>query len=247
VVLVSVAWVGAWAFFRIVGPTGALLGFSTSAVFVIFAGLPDDTPVGERIGWFALGAVAGLALMVVARRRWRRAIPAGLEALRRVRDGMLHDRALQEHALRLAVAVGAGTLAYRLIDLPHGYWVPLTILAILQPTEHATVVRSLQRAAGTLVAGGVIVVITLATDHHWPLTVCAAATAFLLYALDERGYFWLVVLLTPTALLMISAVDFEGDTVAIDRVGDSMLGILIGLAFGELATAWARARAPRGP
>jgi hypothetical protein len=46
---------------------------------------------------------------------------------------------------------------------------------------------------------------------------------------------------------MISAVDFQGDTVAIDRVADSMLGIVIGLAVGELATAWARARVPRGP
>ena len=136
---------------------------------------------------------------------------------------------------------------YRLIDLPHGYWVPLTILAVLQPTGHATVVRSLQRATGTLVAGGLIVAVTLLTDHRWPLTACAAATAFLLFALDGRGYFWLVVLLTPTALLMISAVNFKGDTVAIDRVADSMLGIVIGLAFGELATAWARARSARGP
>ena len=136
---------------------------------------------------------------------------------------------------------------YRLIDLPHGYWVPLTILAVLQPTGHATVVRSLQRATGTLVAGGLIVAVTVLTDHRWPLTACAAVAAFLLFALDGRGYFWLVVLLTPTALLMISAVNFKGDTVAIDRVADSMLGIAIGLAFGELATAWARARSARGP
>lgn len=247
VILASVAWVAAWAFFRAAGPTGALLGFSTSAVFVIFAGLPADDPLGERLAWFALGAVAGLALMVVARRRWRRAIPSGPGALRMVRDGLLHDRALRAHVLRLAVAVGAGTLVYRLIDLPHGYWVPLTILAVLQPTGHATVVRSLQRATGTLVAGGLIVAVTLLTDHRWPLTACTAATAFLLFALDGRGYFWLVVLLTPTALLMISAVNFKGDTVAIDRVADSMLGIAIGLAFGELATAWARARSARGP
>ena len=54
-------------------------------------------------------------------------------------------------------------------------------------------------------------------------------------------------LLTPTVLLMISAVNFEGDTVAVDRVADSMLGILIGLAVGELAGARAWTRAARGP
>ena len=64
---------------------------------------------------------------------------------------------------------------------------------------------------------------------------CAGATAFLLYALRERGYFWLVVMVTPTALLMLSAVDFEGDTVAFDRVSNSLIGIVIGLAFAEVA------------
>ena len=48
-------------------------------------------------------------------------------------------------------------------------------------------------------------------------------------------------------LLMISAVDFEGDTVALDRVAQTTVGIAIGLAFGELATAGARIRDARRP
>ena len=246
-VLLSFAWVAVWAFFRAAGPVGALLGFATSAVLVIFAGLPTSAPLDERLAWFALGAVAGLALMVLARRGPERSIPVGLEALRKVRSALLHDYALRAYALRLAVAVGAGSLLYVLVDLPHGYWVPLTTLAILQPSEHGTLVRSLQRGAGTLLAVALIVGILLATDNPWPLIACAAATAFLLYAVDERGYFWLVVMLTPSVLLMLSAVDFEGDTVALDRVAQTMVGIVIGLAFGELATAGARIRDARRP
>ena len=227
--------------------TGALLGFAISAVFVVLAGLPATAPLGERLTWFALGAVPGLALMVLARRGPGRSILVGLGALRKVWSALLHDNALRAHALRLAVAVGAGSLLYRLVDLPHGYWVPLTTLAILQPTEHGTIVRSLQRAAGTLLAAALIVGIVLVTDQPLAARGVRRATAFLLYALDERGYFWLVVLLTPTVLLMISAVDFEGDTVALDRVADSMLGIVIGLAFGELANAGARIRGARPP
>ena len=247
--LLSFAWVAVWAFFRAAGPSGALLGFANSAVFVVVAGLPAIAPLGEQLTWFALGAVAGLALMVPARRRPERSIPVGLEALRKVRSAPRHDRALRAYALRLAVAVGAGSLLYRLVDLPHGYWVPLTTLAILQPTDHGTALRSLQRVAGTLLAAALIVGVLLATENRWLLVACAAATAFLLYALDQRGYFWLVVLLTPTVLLMISAIDFEGDTVALDRMADTALGIVIGLAFGELANAPARirdARRPRG-
>src|SRR5262245_66281386 len=70
-VLLSVAWVAAWAFFRAAGATGALLGFANGAMFVIFAGLPATAPLGERIGWLMLGAIPGLALMVLARRGGR--------------------------------------------------------------------------------------------------------------------------------------------------------------------------------
>jgi uncharacterized membrane protein YccC len=80
-----------------------------------------------------------------------------------------------------------------------------------------------------------VITITAVTEQRWPLVACAGVTAFLLYALRERGYFWLVVMITPTALLMLSAVDFEGDTVAFDRVSNSLIGILIGLGFAELA------------
>jgi hypothetical protein len=117
--------------------------------------------------------------------------------VRAARERALGDTGLRAHALRLAVAVAASTLVYRAIGLPHGYWVALTTLAILQPGEHATRVRVLQRAVGTLGGAALIIVITLAIDERWLLVAGAAAAAFWRYALDDRGYFWLVVLLTP--------------------------------------------------
>jgi hypothetical protein len=58
--------------------------------------------------------------------------------------------------------------------------------------------------------------------------------AFGLFALFARGYFWLVVLLTPTALLTVSAVDYQGVAVAVERAGWSALGIAVGLGIAEL-------------
>jgi hypothetical protein len=234
-VLLTLAWVALWGLVRAAGPAGALLGFAVSAMLVIYAGLPITGTVDRRLLWFALGAVPGALLMILARAGRGGAIPTGRELL-----GGLHDRALLWHVVRLSVAVGGGTLLYLAADLPHGYWVPLTTLAVLQPSPHSTWVRSIQRVAGTLVAAAVVVVVTFATGERWPLVACAAVCAFFLYAVKERGYFWLVVLLTPTALLMLSAVDFQGEEVAFDRVADSMIGIVIGLAFGELAALVAR-------
>jgi hypothetical protein len=228
--LVTLAWVAVWGLLRAAGPTGALAGFGTSAMLVVFAGaLPAGGSLDLRLLWYGLGALAGAVLMILARRGGRGSIP-------RWRDvrAALREPALLLHVLRLSIAVAGGTLLYRLVDMPHGYWVPLTTLAILQPGIHSTHVRSLQRAAGTVVAAVLVISITALTDRPWPMVICAAVCAYFLYALQERGYFWLVVLITPTALLTVSAVDYQGVAVALQRAGCSALGIALGLAIAEL-------------
>jgi len=234
--LVTLAWVAAWGLLRAAGPTGAIAAFGSSAMLVVFAGaLPVGGSLDLRLLWYGLGAVSGAVLMILARRGGRGSIPKWRDV-----RAALREPALLLHVVRLSIAVAGGTLLYRLADLPHGYWVPLTTLAILQPGIHSTHVRSLQRAAGTLVAAVLVISITALTDRPWPMVICAAVCAYFLYALQERGYFWLVVLVTPAALLMLSAVHFQGDTVAFDRVVDSLIGIVIGLGFAELANLAAR-------
>ena len=229
-VLATFVWVGAWGLLRGAGLTGAVIGFASGAMLVVYGGLPITTPLDQRLLWYAAGAVPGALLMIVARAGGSGQMPARQDFVH-----ALHDPALIWHVVRLAVAVSAGTLIYLLADLAHGYWIPLTTLAVLQPGHHATNVRSVQRGTGTVLAAVLVITITAVTDHRWPLVACAGVTAFLLYALRERGYFWLVVMITPTALLMLSAVDFEGDTVAFDRVINSFIGIVLGLALAELA------------
>lgn len=237
VVVATLLWVSAWAFARAAGPAGGILGFATAAVFVVLAGLPaSPEPFGERLLWFSLGAIVGFVLMVAARTGpdpSKHVVRDSLSAVREAVTG--RDSTLRTHATRLGLAVAASTLLYLVIDLAHGYWVPLTALAILQPGEHATRVRSVQRAVGTFAGAALIIAITLATHKPWALAAGAAVAAFGLFALDERGYFWLVVLITPTVLLMLSAVDFQGDDIGLERVADSSLGIVIGLGFGEVA------------
>jgi uncharacterized membrane protein YccC len=144
------------------------------------------------------------------------------------------DLLLRAHVLRLAFIVTALLLLARLLDLDHGYWVPLTVLAVLQPEEHASDVRAVQRAAGTLVGTALIAVVAVLTGDEWVIVAAQGIAAFGLFALFARGYFWLVVLLTPTALLTVSAVDYEGVAVALQRAGWSALGIVVGLAIAEL-------------
>jgi len=153
---------------------------------------------------------------------------------RQLRRALARDALLRAHALRLASIVAGTLLLARLFALEHGYWVPLTVLAVLQPGEHASDVRAVQRAAGTLVGTALIALFAIVTGQDWVLVGAQGVAAFGLFALFARGYFWLVVLLTPTALLTVSAVDYQGDAVALQRAGWSALGIVVGLAISEV-------------
>ena len=108
------------------------------------------------------------------------------------------------------------------------------MLAVLQPDEHASGVRAVQRATGTLVGTALIALLLVVTGEQWLMVAGQGIAAFGLFALFARGYFWLVVLLTPTVLLTISAVDYQGVADALQRAGWSALGILVGLAIAEL-------------
>ena len=58
-VLATFAWVAASGLLRAAGPTGAILGFGTSAMLVVYAGLPITTPLDQRLLWYTAGAVPG--------------------------------------------------------------------------------------------------------------------------------------------------------------------------------------------
>jgi hypothetical protein len=238
-VAVAFAWVGLAAFLRTFGHNGGLTGFVIGVIFAITNGIPvESLNVGTRVLWFLLGSLAGVVLMVAAYVRTAPPPrPAGpplgtmlARGARQFRRAVTEDALLRAHALRLASLVAATTLLYRLLDLQHGYWIPLTVLAVLQPEEHASNVRALQRAAGTFVGTALIVLLIVTTENQWVLVVAQGLAAFGLFALFARGYFWLVVLITPTALLTLSAVEYQGDAIAAERAGWSAVGIVLALA-----------------
>jgi uncharacterized membrane protein YccC len=155
------------------------------------------------------------------------------EGVKQYIRALAEDEELRAHALRLASIVALTTLFYRLLDLQHGYWVPLTVLAVLQPEEHASRVRAVQRAAGTLVATAAIALFVLASSSQWLIVAGQGLAAFGLFTLHSRSYYWLVVMITPTALLTFTAIDYQGDDIALERAAWSALGILVGLAIAE--------------
>jgi len=79
-------------------------------------------------------------------------------AIAAIRAQLSLRSAVFRHALRVAVASAAATAITLWLDLPHGIWLPMTTLVVLQPEFGGTFARALERTAGTAagaaIAGG---------------------------------------------------------------------------------------------
>ncbi|MBU6364320.1 MAG: FUSC family protein, partial [Acidobacteria bacterium] len=71
------------------------------------------------------------------------------------------DDLIVRHAVRLSLAIGAGTLIALAAHFPHSSWLPMTVAWVMRPDAAGTVVRTLARLAGTI-AGVVIVGLVIA-------------------------------------------------------------------------------------
>uniref|UniRef100_A0A6J5ZSA1 Unannotated protein n=1 Tax=freshwater metagenome TaxID=449393 RepID=A0A6J5ZSA1_9ZZZZ len=227
-----------WATLRVAGKHGGLAGFAVSAVFLLTSGLPPQ-PLGPSVIAIALGGLLGFAMMLTI---GGRPSPEGVdptwlgvgETLKLARARFLNRAPLRHHALRLGVATSAAVLGYRLLDLSYGYWVALTVLAILQPDPHGTRVRALQRSSGTMIGILIAAAFVYLTGDPWILAAAASLLALLLFAVRDSSYHLLVMLLTPTALLMVSTVSYSGIDIAGYRVVNTAIGILVALAASWL-------------
>lgn len=246
-VAATLIWIAAWGTWRAMGKVGALTGFAAGAVFVIANGLPAlGTSAWGATGLVLLGTLGGGGLGLAAAAVRRHGAPGGSgnvpaldrTALAGVGRAARDDRVLRHHLARTALTTAAGVLIYRLADLQFGYWIPLTALAVLQPDAHAGRVKALQRASGTLLGAAVVLATTLATTEPVVMVMLVGVCSFGLFALKDRNYHWLVALLTPTALLMISAVTMTGWTIAVHRLLDTAIGLL--LAGAAMTVLWHR-------
>ena len=225
---VTFVWTSWWALLRVTGRHGVAVAFSTTAVFIVSNGSPgsphDALP---RMAAYAVGGSAALVLLL---------LPGGSGGDEPATEALAWSVVLRtlwsggtprRHALAAGVVTAVATAFYRALDLTFGYWIPLSAVAVLQPDAHASRVRALQRALGTLVGVVAVAVVAALTSDVSVLVGLSFLTSFGLFALRQRGYQWFVMLLTPTVLLMISVVSYRGWSIASDRMINTMLGIAV--------------------
>ncbi len=103
---------------------------------------------------------------------WRQLVRATIvpEASARIGEltGALSARSIAfRHGLRLAVLLALGWTVAQVLDLPRGYWVPLSAVLVLKPDYEETVMGGASRIVGTCVSAGGIGLLAVYLHPHW--------------------------------------------------------------------------------
>lgn len=179
--------------------------------------------------------------------RWLPAlgVAAGLRGLARCVGAQLSWRSsIFRHALRLAVVAGVAMAIEIYSRLPHGIWLTLTVLVVMQPDFGATRLRAVARAGGTL--AGVIVAGVVLVMVPWPAAreAAVAALVFLTVFTVRFRYGVFVACLTPLVILLLALYQpAQGWHFVFERAGETVGGTLLAL-LGSLLLwpAWASRR-----
>ncbi|WP_052573716.1 FUSC family protein [Haloferula sp. BvORR071] len=143
------------------------------------------------------------------------------------------DPALIRYTARIAILVSIGVVIFKWLQIPHGYWLPFSMMVVLQPDYGSTRKRAAERMLGT-VAGGVIASSLLWL--HPPLWVLLSAAALTIAAFSywvKRAYGIAVIFITLNVVLLLEAHQPVTLAVTAERLGCTLAG-----GFLALAAAW---------
>lgn len=143
------------------------------------------------------------------------------------------DPVLLRFTARLAVLLVAGVAAFKGLGLTHGYWLPLTIVVVLQPDFGSTRRRAAQRVFGTL-AGVALASGLLALPLPAGLLTAIIAAAIFGFAYHLRSdYARAVFFVTVMVVCLLGATDASGGGLAV--AAERLLATAAGGALAMLA------------
>jgi uncharacterized membrane protein YccC len=155
------------------------------------------------------------------------------------------DPALVRFTLRLAVLTMAGLVIVKKLGLPHGYWLPFTMVVVLQPDYGSTRQRATHRVLGTL--AGSIVASGLLWLHlpYAGLALAMTATIFAFAYMVRHNYGIAVFFVTIFIVLLTEAngpvtIAFTAERLASTLTGGTM-ALLAALFFWPV---WEKNRFP---
>lgn len=155
------------------------------------------------------------------------------------------DPAIVRFTVRLGVLMLLGVVVFKKLGLPHGYWLPFTMVVILQPDYGSTRLRAVQRMLGTFsgsVAASAMLWLQL---PFWALSIATAATIFCFGYFIRRNYAVAVFFITLFIVLLTEANGPVTLAFTVERLGSTLGGgTLALLAAAYFWPVWERDRFP---
>jgi len=158
-------------------------------------------------------------------------------------------RATVAYAIIMAIILGVAAFFILTSAKYHqGAWLLLTLIMVMQPSPHDTMTKSLQRLAGT-VAGGLLALLLILAGLNPPYAVILGGV-FLFIAFTarfalNRPYWQFVAALTP-GIILLDAQGGDGVRVTEDRVGFTVIAVVIAVTITLAVKAIVLRKAPAG-
>jgi uncharacterized membrane protein YccC len=157
------------------------------------------------------------------------------------------EPAIVRYTARIGLLTMIGVLFMRMFpDVHHAYWLPFTIVIVLQPDYGSTRKKAAQRVVGTIV-GGVLgsLVLLIPNLNQGVIFALLAATAFFFGFFLRRNYGVAVIYITLFVVLLMESSGPVGVEVAFERLAFTGAGGALALV-GALVfwPQWERSRFP---
>jgi uncharacterized membrane protein YccC len=153
--------------------------------------------------------------------------------LRPLREAMTIRSIPLRHGLRMGVAAAATIWLSFALDITRGYWATITTLIVLQPYAGATLHKTLQRVAGSVLGGIIAAALAVVARTKLAIAGVLAPLTVASVAVLPLNYGIFVLLLTPVFVLL--AEPHPGDWgLAGLRVVNTIFGGIIAFAASQL-------------
>jgi uncharacterized membrane protein YccC len=149
------------------------------------------------------------------------------------------------YALRASVALCVGVFLFKFFNIDHGYWIPLTIIIVIQPYYGATRKKGLERIIGTVagtILGGLVMLLPL---PHFAFIILLVAVSFLVAYYLRNNYKVGVFYSTVMMVVLMQLSQHASWSLIGWRVLSTLLGALLAFAASyAFWPVWERQRFP---
>lgn len=141
-------------------------------------------------------------------------------------------------AVLLSAAVVVAAVVTHLIDGPHAFWLPLSVVFIFRPDLGPVIPRAAMRTAGTLAGVGLAALVALLGDSPVALVVLCVVMAAIIPWAARRNHALAVFAFTPIVFVFL-AVMRSDQSLFLPRIVDTVVAAVIVLVIDVLL--WSRA------